>query len=140
MAATNWSAPFIVASLLACTAAAAGDLYQWKDAHGVTHYADAPPPKGAFKARNVEIRDGQAAAAPAAPSDAVKPKPSDAAQCALARTNLERLQAGGNIGVDANGDGQPDAPMGAAEQAKQTELAQRQIHVFCNAKAAAVGT
>lgn len=137
MAARNWSAPVIVALLLACTAASAGDLYQWKDAHGVTHFADAPPPKGTFKTRNVDIRDGQAAAAPA---DAVKLKPSDASQCALARTNLERLQAGGNIGVDANGDGQPDAPMSAAEQAKQAELAQRQIHVFCNAKAAAAGT
>jgi hypothetical protein len=75
-----------------------------------------------------------------APADAPKPKPSDASQCALARTNLERLQAGGNIGVDADGDGKPDAPMSAAEQAKQAELAQRQIHVFCNAKAADVGT
>jgi hypothetical protein len=137
MTARNGSSPLIVALLLACTAAAAGELYQWKDAHGVTHYSDAPPPKGAFKARNVQIRDGQAAAAPA---DAIKPKPSDASECALARTNLERLQAGGNIGLDANGDGKPDAPMNATEQAKQTELAQRQIHVFCNAKAAAVGT
>jgi len=137
MAARNWSAPLIAALLLASTAATAGDLYQWKDAHGVTHYADAPPPKGAFKARNLEIRDGQAAAAPV---DAVKPKSSDASQCALARTNLARLQAGGNVGVDANGDGQPDAPMSATEQTKQAELAQRQIHVFCNAKAAAVGT
>ena len=137
MATRNWSAPLFAALLLACAAATAGDLYQWKDAHGVTHYADAPPPKGAFKARNLEIRDGQAAAAPV---DAAKPKPSAASQCALAQTNLARLQAGGNIGVDANGDGKPDAPMNATEQAKQTELAQRQIHVFCNAKAAAVGT
>ena len=137
MAAKFSLAPLVAALLLACTAASAGDLYQWKDAHGVTHYADAPPPKGAFKARNVEIRDGQAATAPV---DAVKPKPSQASECALARTNLERLQAGGNIVVDANGDGKPDAPMSTTEQAKQTELAQRQIHVFCNAKAAAVGT
>jgi hypothetical protein len=137
MAAKTWSAPLTVALLLACTAASAGDLYQWKDAQGVTHFSDAPPPKGTFKTRNVAIRDGEAAAAPV---DAVKPKPSDASQCALARTNLERLQAGGNIGVDANGDGQPDAPMSATEQAKQTELAQRQIHVFCNAKAAPAGT
>lgn len=137
MAAKTWSALLIAASLLACTAASAGDLYQWKDAHGVTHFSDAPPPKGTFKTRNVEIRDGQAATAPA---DAVKPSPTDASQCALARTNLERLQAGGNIGLDANGDGQPDAPMSATEQAKQAELAQRQIHVFCNAKAAPVGT
>ena len=137
MAARIGSAPLIAALLLACTAASAGDLYQWKDARGVTHFSDAPPPKGTFKTRNVEIRDGEAAAAPV---DAVKPKPSNASQCALARTNLERLQAGGNIGVDANGDGQPDAPMNATEQAKQVELAQRQIHVFCNAKAAAAGT
>jgi hypothetical protein len=137
MAAKIWSAPLVAALLLACTAASAGDLYQWKDAHGVTHYADAPPPKGAYKARTVEIRDGAAAAAPA---DAVGPKPANPTQCALAHTNLDRLQAGGNIGLDANGDGKPDAPMSATERAKQLELAQRQIHVFCNAKAAATGT
>jgi len=137
MAANIRTAPLVAALLLACTAASAGELYQWKDAHGVTHYADAPPPKGTYKARTVDIRDGEAAAAPA---DAVKPKPSNASQCELAHTNFDRLQAGGNIGLDANGDGKPDAPMGAAEQAKQLELAQRQIHVFCNAKAAATGT
>jgi hypothetical protein len=137
MAAKIHSAPLIAALLLACTAASAGDLYQWKDAHGVTHYADAPPPKGTYKARNLQIRDGEAAAAPA---DPVKPKPSTASQCALAQTNFGRLQTGGNIGLDANGDGKPDAPMSAAEQAKQLELAQRQIHVCCNAKAAVTGT
>ena len=86
----------------------------------------------------MQIRDGKRRAAP---TDAAKPKPSTASQCALAQTNLTRLQAGGNIGLDANGDGKPDC---AHERRRAGEAdwswLRRQIHVFCNAKAAAVGT
>jgi hypothetical protein len=137
MAAMTGLVPLVAVLLLAGTSSvAAGDLYQWKDAKGVTHYADAPPPKGAFKARNVAVGDGQVPPAAAVPTAA----PPVGSECALARTNLERLQAGGAIGLDADRDGKPDAVMSAADQATQKELAERQIHAFCNAKAAATGT
>lgn len=134
MAARMWSVPLTAVLLLGGTAlASAGDLYQWKDARGVTHYADAPPPKGQFRSRNLHVRDGEAAA----PQDAAKPATPASADCTLAQTNLQRLKGGGNLGLDANGDGKPDATMDAAEQARQSELAQRQINVFCNPKASA---
>ena len=45
--------------LLAGTALAqSGGVYQWKDAQGVTHYSDAPPPQGQYQARDIHHRDG----------------------------------------------------------------------------------
>ena len=42
---------FLAATVLlagGATIVHADDLYQWKDSKGVTHYSDAPPPKGQF--------------------------------------------------------------------------------------------
>ena len=132
-------APLVVAALLlagAC-AAHAGDLYQWKDAKGVTHYSDAPPPKGHYAARSVH---DQADAAPAAPPDATKPAAiaeRNRSNCDTATANLQLLGKGGNVGLDADHDGKPDAPLGAEESARQVKLAQDNIARFCTHKAAA---
>jgi len=121
----------VVVALLACGVAGAGDVYQWKDAKGVTHYSDAPPPKGQYQARDVSHRDDEAAAAS---KDAA---PVIDKNCALAKTNLDRLKTGGDIGLDANGDGKPDAPLSDAERVKQTELAEANIQTFCKQAAPA---
>lgn len=119
--------------LLAGTALAqSGGVYQWKDARGVTHYSDAPPPKGQYQARDIHHRDGAAPAAAAADA----PTTAASANCTLARTNLERLQAGGDIGLDADGDGQPDAALSAEERERQTRLAAINIKTFCTPRAA----
>jgi hypothetical protein len=119
--------------LLAGTALAqSGGVYQWKDARGVTHYSDAPPPKGQYQARDIHHRDG---AAPA-PTAADAPITAASANCTLARTNLERLQAGGDIGLDADGDGQPDAALSVEERERQTRLAAINIKTFCTPRAA----
>lgn len=118
--------------LLAGTALAqSGGVYQWKDAQGVTHYSDAPPPKGQYQARDIHHRDG---AAPAATAD--EPITAASANCMLARTNLERLQAGGDIGLDADGDGRPDAALSVEERERQTRLAAINIKTFCTPQAA----
>jgi hypothetical protein len=124
----------LAAALLTVPAVAshAGDLYQWKDAKGVTHYSDAPPAKGQYRARSIDVRAGQPA--PAA-TEQVKPTTTASANCSLARTNLERLKAGGNIGLDANGDGKPDAPLSAEESLRQTQLAQASIKSYCTPQA-----
>jgi hypothetical protein len=108
----------------------AGELYQWKDAKGVTHYSDAPPPKGQYQARNIQVRDGQKP-----PVAEVKVTTTANANCTLSKTNLERLKAGGDIGLDANRDGKPDAPLNAEEQARQVELAETNIRKFCTTQA-----
>jgi hypothetical protein len=115
----------VAVALLACGVASASDVYQWKDAKGVTHYSDAPPPKGQYQARDVHHRDDEAPAASA------NPAPVTDKNCALAKTNLDRLKTGGNIGLDADGDGKPDAPLGDAERTKQMELAEANIRTYC---------
>ena len=126
----------VIAVLLAGSAIVhADDLYQWKDSKGVTHYSDAPPPKGQFHSRTVHVRDGVPAAAADEPA---KPATTSAdANCTLAQANLKRLQAGGNIGPDANGDGKPDSTFNAQQLAEQTQLAQKNIQAYCTRKPAA---
>ena len=121
----------VVVALLACGVAGAGDVYQWKDAKGVTHYSDAPPPKGQYQARDVTHRDVEAAAAS---KDAA---PVTDKNCALAKTNLDRLKTGGDMGLDANRDGRPDAPFSDAERARQTQMAEAKIKIYCAPTAAA---
>ena len=130
--------PLVVLAVLAalCSGAAfaqADGLYQWKDAKGVTHYSDAPPPKGTYKARTVHVREGVAATVDVAPAKAAA---TASANCTLAQANLQRLQAGGNIGPDANGDGKPDSTFTAQQLVAQTQLAQKNIQAYCTPKAA----
>jgi hypothetical protein len=129
--------PSAVVAILAVLAgsastAAAGDLYQWKDGKGVTHYSDAPPPKGQFHSRAVHVRDG---VAPAPAGEPAKALTTADANCTLAQANLKRLQAGGNIGPDANGDGKPDSTFTAQQLVEQTQLAQKNIQSYCTPKA-----
>lgn len=121
----------VAIALLACGVASAGDVFQWKDAKGVTHYADAPPPQGQYQTRDVHHRDGEA------PAPSTSPVPVIDKNCALAKTNLDRLRTGGDIGLDANGDGKPDAPLSDVERTKQTELAQANIRTYCKQAPAA---
>jgi hypothetical protein len=108
----------------------ADDLYQWKDGKGVTHYSDAPPPKGQFHARTVHVRDG--VVPPPASASASAATTTTDANCTLAQANLKRLQAGGNIGPDANGDGKPDSTFTAQQLVEQTQLAQKNIQSYCS--------
>ena len=129
------SAAVLVPLLLGLAGVAhAVGVYQWKDAKGVTHYADAPPPAGAFHARDLHAPAATAAPAPVvAPAAPTAATPASDSNCTIARANLARLQAGGTIGLDANGDGKPDAVMGDSERASQATLAERNIATFCNA-------
>jgi hypothetical protein len=120
----------LLAAALAAFAlpAAAGKVYQWKDANGVTHYSDEPPPRGAYRDREISSRD-PATIAPVAEPAAVPAANADV--CAQARLNLQRLQSGDPVGLDADGDGRPDAPLSEADRAEQVALAQRAIAARC---------
>lgn len=98
-------------------------VYKWKDAKGVSHYSDMPPPTGKYG--SVEANAAARVAAPKQ-ADAVDPR------CATARTNIERLKSGNaNIGLDADGDGRPDAPLPDAQRAEQLRLAEASASNFC---------
>ncbi len=117
-----------LAIALALTVAAAPALaqqqrvYQWKDANGVTHYADVAP-KQSHQTRDLDVKDGKAVA-PAA-------KKPESDQCLNARANLLRLQGSDAVGMDTNGDGKADRNLSADERTAQLDLNQAAIKAFC---------
>ena len=136
-----------VALLLAAGPLAAQTVYTWKDAKGVTHYSDSPPPKGEYSDRQVKAPAPATPAAPAAtastPAPATpaaaataqndRPPMTDDAICTQARQNLANLAGDAPVGPDADGDGKPDSTLGAEDRAKQRELAQAAIAANCTA-------
>jgi hypothetical protein len=115
----------LAASLLAAPAVFAGDVYQWKDANGVTHYSQTPPAQGKYQMRTISHRDGSgpAQAAPAAPQQSP--------QCATALRNIELLQSGKQLQLDSNGDGQADHDLDDDGRQKQLDIAQTVARVNC---------
>ena len=130
----------------------AQSVYSWKDAKGVTHYADAPPPKGTAKKREVHVTAASAdatasatAAAKAKSSDeaaakaeAPRPDPDPKAvaarlaNCKTAQANLAMLGSAAPVGVDNDGDGKTDAVFTAEQRAKQTQAMQASVAASCS--------
>ncbi len=110
--------------------AVAGEVYQWKDAQGVTHYSESPPPKGAYKQRVINS-GGQAQAA-----TIVATAPTEDSQCTTARKNLALLQGKSRLQQDTDGDGKADKTLSDAERTNQMELAQATLKAYCAAPAA----
>lgn len=117
------STAFLAVSVLAAPAAFAGEVYQWKDAGGVTHYSQTPPSQGKFQQRTITQRENTAPTQ--SPERPVSP------QCATAQRNIELLQGGSRLQVDSNGDGQPDGDLDDADRQKQLEIAQTVARVNC---------
>lgn len=117
-------------------------VYTWKDAKGVTHYSDSPPPKGAGKAKMKSVQAPQPATGVAkatASVDGDKTSPQAAAKvaaanarCSQARANLQALQGTAPVGPDADGDGKPDTTLSADDRAKQVEAMQAAIQGSCS--------
>ncbi|MFK3647101.1 DUF4124 domain-containing protein [Lysobacter enzymogenes] len=124
-----------VLAALAAFPAAATDLYQWKDAQGVTHYSDSPPPgqasSGQVKNRVIRNKSGTAS------QTAAVTAPGESAPCVNARANLKQLQGSGQVGVDSNGDGKPDNVLDTQQRAAQVQLAEASIRAYCNPAPAA---
>ena len=108
--------------LLLAPAAFAAQVYQWKDAQGVTHYTDQPPANQTHTTRQTAAPKPTPAAAPAVN-----------ANCTNARGNLETLQGKADVGVDEDGDGKPDRMLSDAERAARVKLAETQIDTYCGA-------
>lgn len=113
-----------LASLLVAAPVLAGKVYQWKDAKGVTHYSDSPPPerKGV---QNRELKDP----APAAPAQA---KAAEAPNCVTARSNLVQLKSNQPVGLDADSDGKLDKVMSADERTVQIQQTELMLKTYCD--------
>lgn len=119
--------PICLACLLAAPLAAGAQsaMYQWKDASGVTHYSDTPPPKTKTTERYID--PAAADAQGSAPATADKPESAD---CAKARLNQKIL--GQSAPVRTMGaDGKPGAVLSDADRASQREIAEQAVKAYC---------
>ncbi len=127
-----------LAFLSVAVPAAAGDVYQWKDAKGVTHYSEAPPVNGKYEQREVG-RDGAPSATATTPLASPKPGQTASAgartgenpQCAAARNNITMLESKAPVQLDSDGDGKPDKTLDDTERGNQLELARAQLKANC---------
>ncbi|MFC3551498.1 DUF4124 domain-containing protein [Lysobacter cavernae] len=110
----------------------AAKVYQWKDAKGVSHYSDSPPPDQAIKGRTMNDKGGSVAPTAAA-------KPAINANCSNARSNLTVLQGSTTVNIDEDKDGKPDRALNDSERANRTTLAEAQIKTYCEGASVASG-
>jgi Domain of unknown function (DUF4124) len=123
--------PAIALFLGLSASAMAADVYKWKDAKGVTHYSESPPPKGSAEYRMYLYakREGAKTAVSA-----------EANQCTTARSNVSLLESGKPLRRDTDGDGKPDADLSDKDRAQQLELAKMVLRANCPAQPAAKAT
>jgi len=109
--------------LFASASAAATDMYKWKDANGVTHYSETPPPGQRAEARRM---DG---------SDPVQPETqaatAESPQCTTARQNLSLLGGNKQVMQDTDGDGKGDTLLDDSQRDAQRNLAEAAVRAYC---------
>ena len=110
--------------LLVALPAASGEIYQWKDARGVTHYSDSPPPNQTHRSRAINPRGAAVVVAAARPAVVNS-------DCSNASNNLKVLQGAGEVGLDADKDGKAERPLTPKERADRILQAQRDITTYC---------
>lgn len=109
----------------ACAPAFAQKLYQWKDAQGVSHYSDSPPPNQQAKDRRIDNRGEPVVETTAAGKSVENP------QCTTAKLNLQLLAGKNAVQQDTDGDGKPDKTLGDDDRANQRELATAAVKAYC---------
>lgn len=135
----------VVALLMAVCPLAFGQAYKWKDAQGVTHYSDSPPPAGTkvekIKTSGVVIppagnpapaaaSTASTAAAKPAPAGAVADTPANRAKlCDQLRKNAETLAKEKVVSVDDGKGGSRN--LDDAGRARQVETTQAQMTLYC---------
>ena len=91
----HWKTGFL---LLALATTAGAQVYKWKDAKGVTHFSDTPPPPSVGKVELKSFRTGAAPALPFELAEAVKNHPVTlytTAQCEACDQGRAMLRARG---------------------------------------------
>lgn len=114
----------LVAGLCASASATATNVYQWKDAKGVTHSSDKPPAGQGYETRKIDTR-GEYVETSAPAQATVDP------QCATARQNLQLLGSGAAVMRDTDGDGKPDTALSDEDRATQKNLAEAAAKAYC---------
>ncbi|WP_413625766.1 DUF4124 domain-containing protein [Luteibacter sp. Lutesp34] len=132
-----------LAVLLAACPLAFAQAYKWKDAQGVTHYADSPPPAGT---KYDKVKTTGSVVPPAGqtppPPPPAKPEPEKAPAgptadtpenrtrlCATLKSNMETLAKPQQVSVDDGKGGQ--VPLDDAGRKRQIETTQAQMTLYC---------
>lgn len=110
----------------------ASEVYQWKDANGVTHYSQTPPAGRSYEQR---VITSSGAATPTATADAgadagTRAASGESPQCATARANIATLEGEGEVQIDEDGSGNPRL-LDAEQRASQLELARAAVKAYC---------
>jgi Domain of unknown function (DUF4124) len=121
----------LVLLLGTCAPAFAQKVYQWKDAKGVTHYSDSPPPGQTVRDRRIDNR-GEPVPEVAAGKAAVENP-----MCTTARRNLTALASSSPVQQDTDGDGKPDKTLGDDDRNNQRGLAEAAVKAYCTPVASA---
>jgi hypothetical protein len=135
--------------LLAAVAATAGHsadkVYKWKDAAGVVHFSDAPPPKGTdfnnvkIVNQNTGITQTQTAPAPTGDATAAagEAKPaadnSNAARCQAAQNRVALLSSPSPLTVQQDG---KYVEMTAADRTAELNIAKATVSSLCSSEGA----
>jgi hypothetical protein len=117
----------IVLASVSAAPAVAGEVYQWKDSKGVTHYSQTPPSQGTSYQQREITSAGQAQTSQQLAAVATAETP----QCTQARKNIEALQSKGAVQEDSDGDGKLDRTLSDADRVNQMELAQATVKATC---------
>ena len=130
-----------LAALSIAAVADAQQVYSWKDAKGVTHYSDSPPPAGASTKREILVPAvapvASVSRAPAAqvakvakPAEAAAAKPEPPVQ-----TEAQRAARAENcktaVAVDEDGDGKNDKVLDDKARAAEAQAVQAVITTHC---------
>jgi hypothetical protein len=131
----------VLALLVAACPLAFGQAYKWKDAQGVTHYADSPPPAGTkvekIKTSGVVVPPAGTAAAPAAAASTAKPAPGAVADNAVNRARLcdqlkKNMDVLGKEAVVSMDDGKGGSQqLDPTARKRQIDLTQAQMTIYC---------
>ncbi|UPG88947.1 DUF4124 domain-containing protein [Luteibacter aegosomaticola] len=133
----------VLALLVTVCPLALAQAYKWKDAQGVTHYSDSPPPGQGAKVEKIQMKGGVNAPSPAAPapaksSTAGNPPPGTPvadnpanrkALCSQLSKNMEVLQKEAVVSVDDGKGGSQQ--LDAAGRQRQVETTQAQMTLYC---------
>lgn len=128
----------LLAAVAATTGHSADKVYKWKDANGIVHFSDAPPPKGTefdnvrIVNQSTAITQTDAAAAAPATGDAAAAKPapdnSNAARCDNAQKRVALLSSNLPLTVQR---GDKIVEMTAADRAAELSIAKTTAESLC---------
>jgi hypothetical protein len=139
--------PYLLLGLLACAlslpALAADKVYKWKDANGIVHFTDQPPPKGT-EFDNVQVKgsvttelSGAEKGNPADPGKAADEAAAAAAaaatpnkqQCDEAKTQVSQLSGPGDVAT-TDKDGKT-VRLNKESRANELAIAKAKVQTYC---------